>query len=111
MDISPEMLAQFAAVTGASLTEAATWIEMGGYSIDDAIELFFTSNQGSGAQQTTSKHERFEDYSNNFNDTSSGGFDRDPDAVRLPDQVKRQRLVEDSSRYIASTIFVCACTS
>jgi len=81
---------EFTSITGASATEAENWLEMAGFVLADAVELFFSSGGQSG-QPTDSSSGRSSDKRDL--DQAYAGYDEE-DEVRLPDQVKRQKLVD-----------------
>lgn len=77
---------EFVSITGASLDDALTWLEIGQYDLQNAIDLFLSSNQH---QQT---HKNYQ----NHKDNPSLNDYVDADAVRMPDSVKRGRLMDES---------------
>lgn len=95
-----DLVADFSAVTGATEVEAQNWLEMAGFVLEDAVQLFFGAG-GQGDQPQGS--------ADNVNGKSKGkhSYDdpysvlEDEDNVRLPDQVKRQKLV-DTEAYLGS---------
>lgn len=88
---------EFASITGASLKEAENWLEMAGFVLTDAIELFFSSG-GQGGQPTDSSSDKSSD--KRSLDQTCARYD-EGDEVRLPDQVKRQKLV-DTDAYLGA---------
>ncbi len=86
---------EFIAITGATLEEALTWLEIGQFDLQNAVELFLSSNQQATTNSSVSQHENVTNQ-NDFYET---------DSVRLPDSVKRGRLV-DESFFISSEIFL-----
>jgi hypothetical protein len=84
---------QFSLLTGASSNEALNWLEMTGFVLQDAIDLYFDSGSSGGnlsnlppAPCEASAQEVID-----FND----------DFVRKPDEVVRQKLV-DSAAYLGT---------
>ncbi len=86
---------EFTSITGASATEAENWLEMAGFVLADAVELFFSSGGQSG-QPTDSSSDRSSDKRDLGQAYAGYG---EEDEVRLPDQVKRQKLV-DTDAYL-----------
>lgn len=83
-----DLCSQFAGITGTSSTEALNWLEMAGFELQSALDLFFNAAPGSNGQGglpagTSSRKHSFDDH-----------YDFEEDEVRRPDEVKRQRLVE-----------------
>lgn len=84
-----DQVAQFSAVTGASEVEAHNWLEMAGFVLEDAMQLFFEAgghqHQNSTSSTTQSNKRSYEDPYSVYSDE---------DIVRQPDRVKIQKLVD-----------------
>lgn len=91
---------EFSSITGASAAEAENWLEMAGFVLTDAVELFFSSG-GQGDQPTDSSSDRKSDKRDL--DQAYARYNEE-DEVRLPDQVKRQKLV-DTDAYLGACIW------
>jgi hypothetical protein len=76
---------EFVSITGASLDDALTWLEIGQYDLQNAVELFLSSNQN----QTNTDHQN-QNYVPKLNEFV------DNDVVRMPDSVKRGRLMDET---------------
>lgn len=90
------LIADFCGVTGASTSEAASWLEMCNFHLENAIELFF-SNSSHQNQHSDHHHNQepvLSDQSIQRNETY--GVGNDSDYVRKPDSVKRGRLMDES---------------
>jgi hypothetical protein len=89
-----DLASEFSSITGASELEAANWLEMAGYVLADAVQLYFGAEGQSGppnaAHSNNNKHKHSID-----NDLGAYDFEEE---VRLPDQVKRQKLVDTDAR-------------
>lgn len=83
-DFDSEVSANFVAITGATVEEARNWLEIGGFVLEDAVNLYFSSKSNDVAQQDGPRTQRGESFD----------FDQDEDGVRRPDEVKRRRLLE-----------------
>lgn len=88
----------FTSITGASAKEAENWLEMAGFVLADAVELFFSSG-GQSDQPTDSSNDRASD--KRHLDQSYAMYDEEEE-VRMPDQVKRQKLV-DTDAYLGTS--------
>lgn len=88
-----ERCRQFASVTEASEDEALNWLEMTGFVLQDAVDLYFNSGGAEPAAGSASSGSRKHSYDQGFEDEEN---------VRLPDQVKRQKLV-DTDPYLGDT--------
>lgn len=86
-----ELVEQFSGLTSTSSTEALNWLEMAGFELQAALDLFF--NAAGGEEVVTQPAHRKE--------THEERFDYDEDEVRMPDEVKRQKLV-DTDVYLGS---------
>ena len=93
-----DIIEEFTSITGASVGEAENWLEMAGYVLADAVELFFGAGvqDGRSANKDTSSSQKASE--KRSHDQSYDRFD-DGDEVRMPDQVKRQKLV-DTDAYL-----------
>ena len=76
-----EVIERFVSITGCSARDAAEWIVRGDYVLEDAIVLFFASQNVNGSHHSLSKRK----------------YSDDTDDVRRPDPVKLMKLVEDNS--------------
>lgn len=93
-----ESCQQFVAITGASQDEALNWLEMTGYVLQDAVDLFFNSGganhtTGSSAPALRGQHKH------SFDDSYE-----DDENVRAPDKVKRQKLV-NTEAYLGKIVY------
>jgi hypothetical protein len=90
-----DLCAQFVSLTGTSPKEASNWLEMAGFELQEAIDLFFNSSGGQEevVTQTSRQKGSYEDR-----------FYHDSDDVRVPDEVKRQKLV-DTDVYLGKRIY------
>lgn len=94
------MIEEFASITGASAKEAENWLEMAGFVLADAVELFFGSGGQGGQSEQAAESSNNKPSNKRTLDQSYTRFD-DEDDVRLPDQVKRQQLV-DTDAYLGT---------
>lgn len=84
-----DAVAQFSAVTGASELEAHNWLEMAGFVLEDAMQLFF---EAGGQQEQATNNSTSHGQKRSHEDPYSVYYDEDN--VRLPDRVKIQKLVD-----------------
>ena len=100
-----DLCQRFCILTGASSVEALNWLEMAGFALEDAVELFFNAGDGghssnaSGTSNNKSTHEDHFASGRGFNDVEEV-------RVRMPDEVKRQKLV-DTSSYLGTKHSTC----
>lgn len=114
--VNDSVLAEFSSITGASSADAKKYLEAANFILEEAIDLFFAADVTNNATNTTTvdNNQSFlsemHDINNQFlKEEENGIIDDistrakvknadiyDEDGIRLPDAVKRQRLVDYS---------------
>jgi hypothetical protein len=97
------LIESFIKETGAAEDAAKKWLEIGEFDLKTAINLYYQSNESCFGNQN---HENVESiYSPNYVPIKTNYCDyNDEENIRRPDQIKRQKLVDNSNNFYSKPI-------